>query len=228
MVLGLNQLSIIAVSIILGLVVGWFIHHLMQRGPIAELENRVRQEEAKLQRSNRELQASRLEANRLRSESARAEKDREKLNRLQKVLKETRLEKEVLEIRLADRTRSLQRRDRRQASAPSSGTEIPLKDSSTEVTSPSQPDSGATETTGNSAPLYSEKPEDSDDLKRIKGIGNAIESKLNNLGIYNFEQIAHFSDESIAWVAQKIGSFPDRIDRDRWVEQAQTFLSKAR
>jgi predicted flap endonuclease-1-like 5' DNA nuclease len=60
-----------------------------------------------------------------------------------------------------------------------------------------------------------------DDLKCINGIGPFIEEKLNEVGIYTYEQISLFDDEFIEILTMAIGFFPDRIKRGRWVEQAK-------
>ncbi len=60
-----------------------------------------------------------------------------------------------------------------------------------------------------------------DDLKEIYGIGPVLEASLNTLGIYHFRQIAGWKPADVAWVARHIDSFPKRIVRDRWVEQAR-------
>ncbi len=60
-----------------------------------------------------------------------------------------------------------------------------------------------------------------DDLKVIKGIGPVIEKKLNEQGIYTFQQIAEFSAEEIEQVSEALEFFPGRIARDNWVGQAQ-------
>jgi len=62
-----------------------------------------------------------------------------------------------------------------------------------------------------------------DDLKLISGVGPFIEQKLNNLGIYTFEQISGFSKETIEKVTHAIEFFPGRIERDHWVDQARRF-----
>ncbi|MEM8898321.1 MAG: hypothetical protein AAGC85_09455 [Bacteroidota bacterium] len=61
-----------------------------------------------------------------------------------------------------------------------------------------------------------------DDLKKIKGIGPFIEEKLNKLGIFTFKQIANLNAEDEVKVSEAIGSFPGRIKRDTWVEQARS------
>jgi len=64
------------------------------------------------------------------------------------------------------------------------------------------------------------KPKDLDDLKRVKGIGAVIEKTLHSLGIYQFQQVADFTEENISWVDNHI-SFPGRIQREEWVSQAK-------
>jgi predicted flap endonuclease-1-like 5' DNA nuclease len=65
-----------------------------------------------------------------------------------------------------------------------------------------------------------------DPLQRINGVGPVLEAKLNDLGIYHFRQIAALSEDDIGWIAAQMNAFPNRILRDRWVEQAQTFLDE--
>jgi predicted flap endonuclease-1-like 5' DNA nuclease len=60
-----------------------------------------------------------------------------------------------------------------------------------------------------------------DDLKKIKGVGPAIEKTLNDLGIYRFNQIAEMSEYDIDRVAQRLKGFRSRIYREDWVGQAR-------
>lgn len=62
---------------------------------------------------------------------------------------------------------------------------------------------------------------DKDDLKIIKGIGPFIETKLNALGIYTFEQVANFTPEIEEQVNEAIEFFPGRVKRDNWTGQAR-------
>jgi len=59
-----------------------------------------------------------------------------------------------------------------------------------------------------------------DDLRRIKGVGPALSEMLHGLGVHRFDQIAAWSPDEVAKVEAHLGSFQNRIDRDRWVEQA--------
>ena len=61
-----------------------------------------------------------------------------------------------------------------------------------------------------------------DNLKKIKGVGPAIEKTLNGLGIYRFNQIAEMSEYDIDRVAQQLKGFRSRIYREDWVGQART------
>ncbi|MDE2362237.1 MAG: cell envelope biogenesis protein TolA [Hyphomicrobiales bacterium] len=63
-----------------------------------------------------------------------------------------------------------------------------------------------------------------DDLKRIKGIGPKNEGALNALGVRRFSQIAAWTPENARWVGEHM-SFPGRIERERWVEQARLLAS---
>ena len=59
-----------------------------------------------------------------------------------------------------------------------------------------------------------------DDLKKVSGIGPVIETKLNEMGIYHFSQIAEFTEKDIDLVNNAI-DFPGRIERDEWLDQAR-------
>ncbi|WP_319530097.1 hypothetical protein [uncultured Cohaesibacter sp.] len=63
-----------------------------------------------------------------------------------------------------------------------------------------------------------------DDLKRIKGVGKVLEGKLNDLGIYHFDQIANWTRDEVAWVTTFL-NFKGRIDREKWIPQAKGLLS---
>jgi NADH-quinone oxidoreductase subunit E len=58
-----------------------------------------------------------------------------------------------------------------------------------------------------------------ENLQRIRGIGPVNEQKLNALGIFHFDQIAHWGRPEIRWVGTYL-AFPGRIDRESWVVQA--------
>lgn len=67
-----------------------------------------------------------------------------------------------------------------------------------------------------------------DDLQRIRGIGRVLHRTLNQLGIHHFRQIADWTEAEIEWIASHINTFPDRIRRDRWTEQAAELRDSGR
>ncbi len=63
--------------------------------------------------------------------------------------------------------------------------------------------------------------EEGDDLTRISGIGPVFERALRELGYRRFKDIAAWDASELNRVARELGSFPSRVRRDRWVEQAR-------
>ncbi|MEA1879849.1 MAG: hypothetical protein U9N11_04330 [Campylobacterota bacterium] len=63
-----------------------------------------------------------------------------------------------------------------------------------------------------------------DNLTRIKGIGVKIESMLNDVGIYHFDQIASWNVRNIEWADSTLG-FPGRAGREAWVTQASALAT---
>ncbi|CAM4139372.1 50S ribosomal protein L21 [Palleronia rufa] len=61
-----------------------------------------------------------------------------------------------------------------------------------------------------------------DDLKRISGVGPALEKKLHENGVFHFDQIMAWGPEEIAYMDDQL-SFKGRIGRDDWVAQATAF-----
>jgi hypothetical protein len=64
-------------------------------------------------------------------------------------------------------------------------------------------------------------PPRKDDLKKIPGIGPAIERALNKMGNFTYVQIARWKDSDIARVARKLETVPGRIKRDNWIAGAK-------
>lgn len=60
-----------------------------------------------------------------------------------------------------------------------------------------------------------------DDLKEISGIGPVMEEKLNELGIYTFEQVSNMTKIEYDLLDSITGSFPGRAQRDDWAGQAK-------
>ena len=59
-----------------------------------------------------------------------------------------------------------------------------------------------------------------DDLKLISGVGPVLEGKLNQIGIYTFEQVSKMTDTEYDLLDSITGEFPGRAKRDDWAGQA--------
>ncbi|WP_297778321.1 50S ribosomal protein L21 [uncultured Roseovarius sp.] len=59
-----------------------------------------------------------------------------------------------------------------------------------------------------------------DDLKRLSGVGPALEKKLLEAGVTTFAQVAAWTDADVAAMDEKL-SFKGRIEREGWIEQAK-------
>ncbi|WP_095590482.1 50S ribosomal protein L21 [Actibacterium ureilyticum] len=59
-----------------------------------------------------------------------------------------------------------------------------------------------------------------DDLKKLSGVGPALEKKLVAAGVTTFAQIAAWTEADIAEFDEKL-SFKGRIEREGWVDQAK-------
>jgi large subunit ribosomal protein L21 len=58
-----------------------------------------------------------------------------------------------------------------------------------------------------------------DDLKRLSGVGPALEKKLLEAGVTTFAQIAAWTEDDVAAMDEKL-SFKGRIEREGWIAQA--------
>ena len=63
-------------------------------------------------------------------------------------------------------------------------------------------------------------PTGADDLKKLSGVGPALEKKLIEAGVTTFAQIAAWTEADIAEFDEKL-SFKGRIEREGWVDQAK-------
>ena len=68
--------------------------------------------------------------------------------------------------------------------------------------------------------IYSKRPPQVDDLKQISGIGPVLEKRLNQIGIYQFEQVKCWSKVAIDYLDEEL-ALGGRIRRDKWVSQAK-------
>ena len=68
--------------------------------------------------------------------------------------------------------------------------------------------------------------EGADNLKKLTGIGPALEKKLNSAGITTYAQIAALTDAQIADLEEQL-SLAGRFAKDGWVEQAKELAKGA-
>lgn len=59
-----------------------------------------------------------------------------------------------------------------------------------------------------------------DDLTHVIGVLPIIETALNSIGVYHFDQLAAFTDENVGWLETHLG-IEGRIGREHWREQAR-------
>ncbi|MDF2232682.1 NADH-quinone oxidoreductase subunit NuoE [Albimonas sp. CAU 1670] len=66
-----------------------------------------------------------------------------------------------------------------------------------------------------------------DDLKAITGIGPAIETNLNAVGVFHYSQIAGWTDAEVAWIESNVAGAAGRPTRDDWRGQAKALADQA-
>ena len=81
----------------------------------------------------------------------------------------------------------------------------------------------AVESAGSKPTMFTEAPADKDDLKKITGVGPKLEETLNGLGVYQFAQVASWTNDEVMWVDDNL-SFKGRIERDDWIGQASELM----
>ena len=79
------------------------------------------------------------------------------------------------------------------------------------------------ESVGTKPTLFLEAPSEKDDLKKITGVGPKLEEAMNKLGIYQFAQVASWTNDEIMWVDDSL-SVKGRIERDDWVGQVSELI----
>ena len=79
---------------------------------------------------------------------------------------------------------------------------------------------GSSGTSYVSAPMRPAPVSRPDDLTRIRAIDEAMQGRLNQLGITRFEQIAGWRPQDVRRIGEQLG-FKGRIEQENWIEQAQ-------
>jgi len=62
-----------------------------------------------------------------------------------------------------------------------------------------------------------------DDLKKLPGVSPAIEKKLNDLGVFHYQQIAEFSGADAEKIGEEVG-LPGRVES--WIAKAKEFVAE--
>ncbi|MEM9196236.1 MAG: hypothetical protein AAGD12_00145 [Pseudomonadota bacterium] len=74
--------------------------------------------------------------------------------------------------------------------------------------------------------LLDARPEEINDLKRIKGVGPKLEAELNALGIWRFDQVAALRETDLLWLDARLPTLRGRPARDNWVDQAVGLIAQ--
>jgi predicted flap endonuclease-1-like 5' DNA nuclease len=74
------------------------------------------------------------------------------------------------------------------------------------------------------SPLMVDVP--ADDLKVLRGIGPALEKRLNQQGIFCYRQLAAMTEDELTIVCQSLGIGRHRTLSGEWLEQAQALISE--
>jgi len=72
--------------------------------------------------------------------------------------------------------------------------------------------------------LSSPRQAGKDNLKKIKGINSEIETELNNLGIFHFDQISKWTNKNCDWVEEFL-QLPGCAKKYQWIDQARILES---
>ena len=91
------------------------------------------------------------------------------------------------------------------------------------VEAPKEIEEDIPEAVGTKPALFTEAPSEKDDLKKITGVGPKLEEAMNKLGVYQFAQVASWTNDEIMWIDDSL-SVKGRIERDDWVGQVSELI----
>ncbi len=123
------------------------------------------------------------------------------------------------EMRKASETRATNRDAARREAAESKATAAAVAAPVAEAPKAAAPATPPAAEDGKPETLSAPRGGKADDLKRISGVGPALEKTLNELGFYHFDQIAAWGGQEVEWVDSRL-KFKGRIERDDWIKQA--------
>jgi len=101
----------------------------------------------------------------------------------------------------------------------------PAKAEGAKTEQPAAPEAEAAPAAGATEAPALEAGAPTDDLKKLSGVGPALEKKLHALGVTSFDQIAAWTAEDIARIDEAL-SFKGRIEREDWVAQAKAQIAE--
>jgi len=101
--------------------------------------------------------------------------------------------------------------------------DAPVEEVLDTVEAPKEIEEDTTEAVGTKPTLFTEAPSEKDDLKKITGVGPKLEEAMNKLGVYQFAQVASWTNDEIMWIDDSL-SVKGRIERDDWVGQVSELI----
>lgn len=69
------------------------------------------------------------------------------------------------------------------------------------------------------------RPSGKDQLQEIEGIDLELEEKLNELGVFHFDQIAKWSAKNCHWVEEYLTLEDNQVREQSWIEQAKNLTT---
>lgn len=63
-------------------------------------------------------------------------------------------------------------------------------------------------------------------LQHIAGIDPSVEERLNSIDIFTYKQVSNFNESDLNEISELINFSVNRIERDKWVEQAAELEKK--
>jgi len=101
--------------------------------------------------------------------------------------------------------------------------DAPVEEVLDTVEAPKEIEEDIPESVGTKPALFTEAPLEKDDLKKITGVGPKLEEAMNKLGVYQFAQVASWTNDEIMWIDDSL-SVKGRIERDDWVGQVSELI----
>ncbi len=103
----------------------------------------------------------------------------------------------------------------------------PAKAKAAKAEQPAAPEAIAAPAAETAAVPAVETAAPADDLKKLSGVGPALEKKLHALGVTSFDQIAAWTAEDIDRIDEEL-NFKGRIEREDWVAQAKALAAEGK